>query len=150
MIGTDGVARVLEYNCRFGDPETQPILMRLKSDLVELCLAACSGDLANQSADWDERASVGVVLAAEGYPDQYAKGDLIENIPLESDTGKVFHAGTRRDEDGNIRSDGGRVLCAVGLGDDIRQAQQRAYDLVAKISWKSAFYRTDIGFKAFK
>lgn len=150
MIGTDGVARVLEYNCRFGDPETQPILMRLKSDLVELCLAACHGELANQSAEWDERASVGVVLAAEGYPDQYAKGDLIENIPLESDTGKVFHAGTRRDDDGNIRSDGGRVLCAVGLGDDIRQAQQRAYGLVEKISWKSAFYRTDIGFKAFK
>ena len=150
MIGTDGVARILEYNCRFGDPETQPILMRLKSDLVELCLAACHGELANQSTEWDERASVGVVLAAEGYPDQYAKGDLIENIPLESDTGKVFHAGTRRDDDGNIRSDGGRVLCAVGLGDDIRQAQQRAYDLVEKISWKSAFYRTDIGFKAFK
>ncbi len=150
MIGADGVARVVEYNCRLGDPETQPILMRLKSDLVELCLAACHGELANQSTEWDERASVGVVLAAEGYPDQYAKGDLIENIPLESDTGKVFHAGTRRDDDGNIRSDGGRVLCAVGIGDDIRQAQQRAYVLVEKISWKSAFYRTDIGFKAFK
>ena len=150
MIGADGVARVVEYNCRLGDPETQPILMRLKSDLVELCLAACHGELANQSAEWDERASVGVVLAAEGYPDQYAKGDLIENIPLESDIGKVFHAGTRRDDDGNIRSDGGRVLCAVGLGEDIRQAQQRAYDLVEKISWESAFYRTDIGFKAFK
>ncbi|MCP4471740.1 MAG: phosphoribosylamine--glycine ligase [Gammaproteobacteria bacterium] len=148
MIGADGVARVLEYNCRFGDPETQPILMRLKSDLVELCLAACRGELASQSAEWDERASVGVVLAANGYPDQYAKGDLIENIPLESDTGKVFHAGTRHDDDGNIRSDGGRVLCAVGLGNDIRQAQQRAYDLVAKIGWESAFYRTDIGFKA--
>ncbi|MCP4331338.1 MAG: phosphoribosylamine--glycine ligase [Gammaproteobacteria bacterium] len=148
MIGSDGVARVLEYNCRFGDPETQPILMRLKSDLVELCLAACHGGLASQSVEWDERASVGVVLAAKGYPEQYAKGDLIENIPLESDTGKVFHAGTRRDDDGNIRSDGGRVLCAVGLGDDIRQAQQSAYDLVEKISWESAFYRTDIGFKA--
>jgi len=135
MIGADGVARVVEYNCRLGDPETQPILMRLKSDLVELCLAACHGELANQSAEWDERASVGVVLA---------------NIPLESDIGKVFHAGTRRDDDGNIRSDGGRVLCAVGLGEDLGQAQQRAYDLVKKISWESAFYRTDIGFKAFK
>jgi len=150
MIGADGVARVLEYNCRFGDPETQPILMRLKSDLVELCLAACHGELASQSTVWDERASVGVVLAANGYPDQYVRGDLIENIPAESDNGKVFHAGTRRDEDGNIRSDGGRVLCAVGLGDDIREAQQRAYELVEKISWESAFYRTDIGFKAFK
>jgi phosphoribosylamine--glycine ligase len=150
MIGTDGVARVLEYNCRFGDPETQPIMMRLKSDLVELCLAACRGELASKSAEWDERASVGVVLAARGYPDRYAKGELIENIPLESDTGKVFHAGTRRDDDGCIRSDGGRVLCAVGLGDNILQAQQRAYDLVGKISWDSAFYRTDIGFKALK
>ncbi len=150
MIGTDGVARVLEYNCRFGDPETQPILMRLKSDLVELCLAACHGELASQSTTWDKRASVGVVLAARGYPDQYAKGDLIEDIPFDSENGKVFHAGTRRDEDGNIRSDGGRVLCAVGLGDDIREAQQQAYQLVKKIRWDSAFYRTDIGFKAFK
>jgi phosphoribosylamine--glycine ligase len=150
MIGTDGIARVLEYNCRFGDPETQPILMRLESDLVELCLAACHGELASQSTKWDERASVGVVLAANGYPDQYAKGDLIENIPPESNSGKVFHAGTRRDEDGSIRSDGGRVLCAVGLGGDIRQAQQRAYELVEKITWNSAFYRTDIGFKALK
>jgi len=150
MIGADGIARVLEYNCRLGDPETQPILMRLKSDLVELCLAACQGELASQSAEWDERASVGVVLAASGYPDQYARGYLIEDIPLESDIGKVFHAGTRRDEDGNLRSDGGRVLCAVGLGDDIHQAQQRAYALVEKISWESAFYRTDIGFKALK
>ena len=148
MIGADGVARVVEYNCRLGDPETQPILMRLKSDLVELCLAACHGELASQSTEWDERASVGVVMAANGYPDQYAKGDLIENIPPEADNGKVFHAGTRRDDDGNIRSNGGRVLCAVGLGDDLGQAQQRAYDLVKKISWKSAFYRTDIAFKA--
>jgi len=148
MIGADGVARVVEYNCRLGDPETQPILMRLKSDLVELCLAACQGELANQTTEWDERASVGVVMAAKGYPDQYAKGDLIENIPPEADNGKVFHAGTRCDDDGNIRSNGGRVLCAVGLGDDLGQAQQRAYDLVEKISWKSAFYRTDIAFKA--
>jgi phosphoribosylamine--glycine ligase len=150
MIGADGVARVVEYNCRLGDPETQPILMRLKSDLVELCLAACHDELGSQSTEWDERASVGVVMAADGYPDQYAKGDLIENIPPETDNGKVFHAGTRSDEDGNIRSNGGRVLCAVGLGDDIRQAQHRAYELVEKISWESAFYRTDIGFKALK
>jgi phosphoribosylamine--glycine ligase len=150
MIGADGVARVLEYNCRFGDPETQPILMRLESDLVDLCLAACRGELATRSARWDARASVGVVMAAEGYPDTYSKGDLIENIPSESGNGKVFHAGTRCDEDGNIRANGGRVLCAVGLGIDVGEAQQRAYELVRNIRWESAFYRTDIGFKALK
>jgi len=119
MIGNDGVARVIEYNCRFGDPETQPILMRLESDLVDLCLAACRGELETRSTNWDERAAVGVVMAASGYPGSYAKGDLIENIPAESTNGKVFHAGTRADDDGNIRSDGGRVLCAVGLGVDV-------------------------------
>jgi phosphoribosylamine--glycine ligase len=150
MIGDDGIARVLEYNCRFGDPETQPIMMRLESDLVELCLAACRADLAGRGARWDPRASVGVVMAARGYPDAYDKGDLIENIPPESDDGKVFHAGTRRDEDGNIRANGGRVLCAVGLGSDVREAQRRAYELVESIRWPSAFYRRDIGFKALK
>lgn len=150
MISSDGIARVIEYNCRFGDPETQPILMRLKSDLVDLCLAACQGELDTRSANWDERASVGVVMAADGYPGAYAKGDLIENIPAESENGKVFHAGTRADSDGNIRADGGRVLCAVGLGKDVREAQQRAYRLVAEIDWNSAIYRTDIGFKAIK
>ena len=150
MIGSDGIARVIEYNCRFGDPETQPILMRLKSDLVDLCLAACQGELETRSANWDERASVGVVMAADGYPGAYAKGALIENIPAESENGKVFHAGTRADSDGNIRADGGRVLCAVGLGKDVREAQQRAYELVAGIDWNSAIYRTDIGFKAIK
>ena len=150
MIGSDGIARVIEYNCRFGDPETQPILMRLKSDLVDLCLAACQGELETRSANWDERASVGVVMAADGYPGAYVKGDLIENIPAESENGKVFHAGTRADSDGNIRADGGRVLCAVGLGKDVREAQQRAYGLVAGIDWNSAIYRTDIGFKAIK
>jgi phosphoribosylamine--glycine ligase len=150
MIGSDGIARVIEYNCRFGDPETQPILMRLESDIVDLCLAACQGELATRSASWDKRASVGVVLAARGYPGDYTRGDLIENIPPDSESGKVFHAGTRADADGNIRADGGRVLCAVGLGKDVREAQQRAYELVAKISWDSAIYRTDIGNKAIK
>jgi len=148
MIGADGIARVVEYNCRFGDPETQPIMMRLKSDLVELCLAACSGELDTKSTQWDERASLGVVMAANGYPDSYDKGDLIKDIPPESPTAKVFHAGTRTDASGNILSDGGRVLCAVGLGDDIRSAQQCAYQLVNKIDWESAYFRTDIGFKA--
>jgi phosphoribosylamine--glycine ligase len=150
MICGDGIARVVEYNCRFGDPETQPILMRLESDLVDLCLAACRGELANRSTQWDERASLGVVMAADGYPGSYAKGDLIENIPPESTSGKVFHAGTTQDADGNLRSSGGRVLCAVGLGDDILDAQQHAYKIVEEINWPSAFYRRDIGFKALK
>ncbi|MDJ0776585.1 MAG: phosphoribosylamine--glycine ligase [Gammaproteobacteria bacterium] len=148
MIGEDGVARVLEYNCRFGDPETQPILMRLRSDLVELCLAACRGELAGMHAEWDSRASLGVVLAADGYPDAYPKGERIASIPAESDDGKVFHAGTARDAEGNIVTSGGRVLCAVGLGDDIAGAQKKAYELVSAISWDTAFYRRDIGFKA--
>jgi phosphoribosylamine--glycine ligase len=148
MIGVDGTASVVEYNCRFGDPETQPIMMRLQSDLVELCLAACHGELDGKSTQWDERASLGVVLAAAGYPDSYAKGETINNIPAESDNGKVFHAGTRRDANGNILSDGGRVLCAVGLGEDIAAAQRQAYDIVAEIDWKTAYFRTDIGFKA--
>ena len=148
MISPDGSARVVEYNCRFGDPETQPVLMRLQSDLVELCLAACRGDLDTMSAQWDERSSLGVVMAASGYPDKYDKGDLISNIPQESGVGKVFHAGTRSDVDGGIRSDGGRVLCAVGLGENLREAQQRAYDLVEEIDWEGAYFRTDIGFRA--
>jgi phosphoribosylamine--glycine ligase len=148
MIGAEGDAKVLEYNCRFGDPETQPVLMRLKSDLVELCLAACQGELDAKSTQWDQRASLGVVMAANGYPGSYQKGALIENIPPQSATGKVFHAGTRLDADGSILSDGGRVLCAVGLGSDIKDAQSRAYELVEKISWDSAYFRTDIGFKA--
>ena len=150
MICADGVARVVEYNCRFGDPETQPILMRLESDLVELCLAACSGELAGHSAKWDARASLGVVMATDGYPDSYTRGELIENIPAETSDAKVFHAGTARDGNGNIRSAGGRVLCAVGLGGDIRAAQQRAYRLIEEISWPTAFYRRDIGFKALR
>jgi phosphoribosylamine--glycine ligase len=148
MIGDDGIARVVEYNCRFGDPETQPIMMRLQSDLVELCLAACRGQLETKSVRWDDRASLGVVMAAKGYPDGYTRGDLIKNIPPESPTGKVFHAATRCDADGNILSNGGRVLCAVGLGADIKGAQQRAYELVREIDWGSAYFRTDIGFKA--
>jgi len=150
MICSDGVARVVEYNCRFGDPETQPLLMRLESDLVELCLAACRGELAGHTARWDARASLGVVMAAHGYPDAYTSGELIENIPAETSDAKVFHAGTARDANGNIRSAGGRVLCAVGLGGDIREAQQRAYRLVAEIGWPTAYYRRDIGFKALR
>ncbi len=148
MIDADGVARVLEYNCRFGDPETQPIMMRLQSDLVDLCLAACQGELEGKSVQWDPRASLGVVLAAAGYPDSYAKGEVISGIPSESPRGKVFHAGTASDENGNLLSAGGRVLCAVGLGEDIADAQRQAYQLVDAIDWTGAYFRTDIGFKA--
>jgi phosphoribosylamine--glycine ligase len=148
MIDADGIANVVEYNCRFGDPETQPIMMRLQSDLVELCLAACEGKLDSLTTQWDPRSSLGVVMAAKGYPDHYDKGHIIANIPPESDSGKIFHAGTRSDQNGNIVSDGGRVLCAVGLGTDLGEAQQRAYELVDDIRWESAYFRTDIGFKA--
>ena len=150
MIDAQGNSKVVEYNCRFGDPETQPIMMRLKSDLVALCLAACDGKLSEQSIDWDSRSSLGVVLAAAGYPDAYIKGERINNIPLESDSHKTFHAGTIIDLQGNIVSNGGRVLCAVALGDSIAQAQTNAYALVKAIDWDSAYYRSDIGFKAIK
>ncbi len=148
MIGDDGMPRVLEFNCRFGDPETQPIMARLQSDLVGLCLAACRGELAGQSAQWDPRASLGVVLAAAGYPDAYARGEVIAAIPPASASGKVFHAGTERDAEGRLVTSGGRVLCAVGLGGDLRAAQRRAYELVESIDWQTAYYRRDIGFKA--
>lgn len=148
MITADGQAHVIEYNCRFGDPEAQPIMMRLQSDLVELCQAACNGNLQHKSTQWDERSSVGVVLAAKGYPGSYASNEIILNIPPQSSSGKVFHAGTRIDSENNIRTSGGRVLCAVGLGETTREAQQHAYELVDQIEWESAYFRTDIGFKA--
>jgi len=148
MINKEGKIKVLEYNCRFGDPETQPIMMRLKSNLVDLCLAALNTDLSNTSTEWDERPALGVVLAAGGYPDSYSKGDVISGLPaVEQADSKVFHAGTTK-KDGHIVSSGGRVLCACALGDDIADAQSKAYELTHKIHWDNAFYRTDIGFKA--
>ena len=148
MIGRDNRPRVLEYNCRFGDPETQPIMMRLQSDLVEHCLAACQGKLINQQANWDTRASLGIVMAARGYPDNYAKGEIISHIPGDSASGKVFHAGTQHNESGQLVTAGGRVLCAVGMGQDINEAQKTAYQIVSEIDWQTAFFRSDIGFKA--
>ncbi len=147
MIDSLGNAKVLEYNCRFGDPETQPIMMRLRSDLVELCVAACDGKLADHSAVWDERASLGVVLAANGYPGSYTKGEYISGIPDSNESAKVFHAGTALDKQNNTVSNGGRVLCAVALGENIASAQCNAYALVEQIDWQGAYYRTDIGFK---
>lgn len=150
MISPTGEIKVLEYNCRFGDPETQPIMMRLKSDLVELCNAALSQNLANTNTEWDKRSALGVVLAAGDYPDSYAKGAVISGLPSSENTdSKVFHAGTQLN-DGQVVTAGGRVLCACALGDTIKEAQEKAYELTNKISWDKVYYRTDIGFKALK
>ena len=149
MVDADGAPKVLEFNCRFGDPETQPILFRMKSDLVALCLAALEGRLDGTSCEWDARAALGVVLAAAGYPESYRQGDPI--FGLDADTGrddmKIFHAGTRA-EHGQVLTSGGRVLCAVALGDGVAEAQRKAYELAAKIHWEGAFYRRDIGWRA--
>ena len=148
MVAADGTPKVLEYNVRFGDPETQPIMMRLRSDLVELCLQSIAHRLDQTSVEWDTRTSLGVVLAAGGYPDAYRKGDVISGLEhTETATTKVFHAGTARGN-GDIVTCGGRVLCACALGDNVTEAQQRAYDVVKKISWKDMYYRTDIGYRA--
>ena len=150
MISADGSIKVLEYNCRFGDPETQPIMMRLKSDLVELCEAALAGELDKTSSDWDERAALGVVLAAGGYPDAYQKGAVISGLPTEEhEDSKVFHAATQQ-VGNDLVTAGGRVLCACALGHDIKEAQSKAYALANNIHWDNVYYRTDIGFKAIK
>ncbi|KAA1175679.1 phosphoribosylamine--glycine ligase [Marinobacter salinexigens] len=148
MIDNNGAPKVIEFNCRFGDPETQPIMLRMKSDLVELCGAAIDGKLDQCSSDWDERASVGIVLAAGGYPADYEKGAVISGLPESEVEGeKVFHAGTRLNGDDVVTS-GGRVLCATALGNTVTEAQKRAYELAEKISWKDAFYRKDIAYRA--
>ena len=148
MIDKEGIPKVLEYNVRFGDPETQPIMMRMKSDLVQLCLDAIDGKLDTATAEWDSRTSLGVVLAAGGYPDSYDKGDVIEGLEgTETESTKVFHAGTAN-RDGKVVTNGGRVLCAVALGDSVTDAQKRAYELVDKLSWNKVYYRTDIGHRA--
>jgi len=148
MIAPDGTAKVLEYNCRFGDPETQPIMMRLQSDLVELCLMACNGELDKATIEFDQRAAVGVVLAAGGYPNEYAKGVVISGLETNTRSdAKVFHAGTSTYGD-NVVTAGGRVLCATALGHSVTEAQQLAYQLVDEISWQDMFYRTDIAYRA--
>jgi phosphoribosylamine--glycine ligase len=150
MIDKRGNAKVLEYNCRFGDPETQPIMMRLQSDLVALCQAALDKKLDHVTTEWDERPALGVVMAAGGYPDTYAKGKVIKGLPdTASEISKVFHAGTQTLH-GNIVTAGGRVLCACALGKDIAEAQSNAYALCQQIDWEDVYYRTDIGFKAIK
>lgn len=148
MIDGQGNPKVIEFNCRFGDPETQPIMLRMRSDLVELCLAACAGKLDQVEANYDPRVAIGVVLAAGGYPGDYQQGKAISGLPVEEASGeKVFHAGTRLEGD-TVVTAGGRVLCATALGHTVAEAQQRAYQLAARIQWDGLFYRKDIGWRA--
>lgn len=148
MIDAEGTPKVLEFNCRLGDPETQPILFRLRSDLIELCLASFTSELSGMQIDWDPRAAVGVVMASGGYPGSYEKGKVITGLAhADNETFKVFHAGTRVDG-GRIVTDGGRVLCAVALGDGVSQARDRAYLGMQGIGWEGAFWRRDIAHRA--
>jgi phosphoribosylamine--glycine ligase len=148
MIAPDGTPNVLEFNCRFGDPETQPIMMRLRSDLTALCEAALEGRLDTVSAEWDPRAALGVVMAAAGYPEEVRKGDAIEGLDRAATLpGKVFHAGTRV-QSGRVVTNGGRVLCAVGLGSTVSAAHAQAYGLVNSISWPGVQFRRDVGYRA--
>ncbi len=145
MIDAAGKPRTIEFNCRFGDPETQPIMARLKSDFTVLLEHGVNGTLDKVEAEWDRRVALGVVLAAAGYPEEPRKGDAISGIPAESEDGMVFHAGTRLDESGRLLSNGGRVLCAVGLGDSVRMAQSRAYAIADQIHLDGVQLRRDIG-----
>jgi phosphoribosylamine--glycine ligase len=147
MISEEGAPKVIEYNCRFGDPETQPIMMRMQSDLVELCLAAIDGGLAGKEAKFDPRPAVGVVLAAGGYPGSYNKGDEITGIPAATADSKTFHAGTK-EADGKVVTAGGRVLCATAMGETVTDAQQKAYQAVNAIKWEGVEFRTDIAYRA--
>ncbi|HIH4849331.1 TPA: phosphoribosylamine--glycine ligase [Morganella morganii] len=147
MIDEHGEPKVIEFNCRFGDPETQPIMMRLQSDLVELCLAGAQGKLAGKTSQWDPRPALGVVMAAGGYPGDYRKGDVISGLDVQEADCKVFQAGTALKE-GAVVTDGGRVLCVTALGEDIAQAQKQAYAALKHIHWNDAFCRSDIGYRA--
>ncbi|AZL85914.1 phosphoribosylamine--glycine ligase [Aliivibrio salmonicida] len=148
MIDADGTPKVIEYNCRFGDPETQPIMMRMESDLVELCLMAIDEKLDEAESKWDPRAAIGVVLAAGGYPADYAKGDVISLPATELEGQKIFHAGTTNNAAGDVTTNGGRVLCATALGNTVSEAQERAYELTKQVSWNGMFHRNDIGYRA--
>jgi phosphoribosylamine--glycine ligase len=148
MITPSGEIAVVEFNCRFGDPEAQPVMMRLNSDLCELCLAAIAGTLDTQTVDWDPRSAVGVVMAAGGYPNSYNKGDVISGLAgTESKDLKIFHAGTVKSK-GKVVTNGGRVLCAVALGETVSKAQASAYKLVNTVSWKDVYFRKDIAYRA--
>ncbi|WP_131111922.1 phosphoribosylamine--glycine ligase [Sulfuricystis thermophila] len=149
MVRPDGTIRVLEFNCRMGDPETQPIMLRLKSDLVDLVDAAIDGRLDEVEAEWDRRVALGVVLAAHGYPDQPKKGDIIHGLPRALPDAHVFHAGTA-EKDGHIVTAGGRVLCVTALGETVKLAQKRAYEIVDAIRFDGMQFRRDIGFRAIR
>lgn len=148
MIDQTGQPKVIEYNCRFGDPETQPIMMRLTSDLAELCLAGAQGQLAGKTCHWDSRAAVGVVMAAGGYPASYRKGDVIDGLAKAEQHSKVFHAGTALNANNEVTTSGGRVLCVTALGESVFSAQQQAYKGVKEIRWEGAEYRRDIAYRA--
>lgn len=148
MIDNSGTPKVIEYNCRFGDPETQPIMMRLQSDLVKLCLAALEGKLDTESTEWDPRPAVGVVLAAGGYPASYNKGDVISLPAEENEASKVFHAGTALNDGNEVVTAGGRVLCSTALGATVTEAQKNAYTLAQQVSWNGMFMRSDIAYRA--
>ena len=148
MIDATGNPKVIEFNCRFGDPETQPIMLRMQSDLVELCLAGCAGELNQKEAVYDSRAAVGVVLAAANYPGEPQKGDVIHGLDAGNNVDiKLFQAGTA-EQNGQVVTNGGRVLCATALGHTVLEAQQKAYELAKQVSWNGLFYRTDIGYRA--
>ena len=147
MIDNQQNIKVLEFNCRFGDPETQPILMRLESDLVELCYQASKRELQQIQLQWNPKVSLGVVMAAGGYPYDYEKGYTIQGLPHETENLKVFHAGTNVKND-LVKTNGGRVLCVTALGENTTEAQLNAYNCVEQIKWKNCFYRTDIGYRA--
>lgn len=150
MIDKAGHPKTLEFNCRMGDPETQPIMMRLKSDLVDVMLAACEGKLDQLELQWDRRTALGVVMAAAGYPEDPRKGDVITGLPAAADDAMVFHAGTQLGDDGQPVTSGGRVLCVTVLADSVKQAQQKVYDVARGIHFDGAQYRRDIGFRAIK
>jgi len=147
MINAEGEPKVIEFNCRFGDPETQPIMLRLESDLVELCQLACEGKLDTASISFSPKAAIGVVMAAGGYPGSYSKGNVISGLEATAEESKIFHAGTAL-SNGQVVTSGGRVLCITTLGDNVTQAQAKAYSLLQNVSWKDAFFRTDIGYRA--
>jgi phosphoribosylamine--glycine ligase len=147
MIDEQGQPRVIEFNCRFGDPETQPIMMRLKSSLVDLVEAGIAGNLPSE-AEWDERKSIGIVLAAGGYPDTVRKGDVISGIGQSPEDTKIFHAGTATTEDGHIITAGGRVLCVTALGDTVLEAQINALEVCGQVTFTGMQYRSDIGYRA--
>jgi phosphoribosylamine--glycine ligase len=149
MIDAKGHPKTLEFNCRMGDPETQPIMMRLKTDLLDVMLAATSGQLDTVELEWDRRPALGVVMAAAGYPMHPRKGDVITGLPKDAEDGMVFHAGTT-EKDGAILTSGGRVLCITALGDSVKLAQQRAYDLARGIHFDGMQFRHDIGYRAIK